>query len=90
MAAFHELQSILCSEPVISYPHRDRCYALITNGFLGNEHLAGGLSAILTQMNSASSHNVVAYASQKLQKQEANYTPVLLKMQAAIWGHGTL
>jgi hypothetical protein len=59
------------------------CYALITNAALGDDLLAGGLSAILTQ---TSSHNVIAYASRKLQKHEANYTPFLLEMQAAIWG----
>jgi hypothetical protein len=82
MAAFRELQSILCSEPVISYPRRDRRYALITDAALGDDLHAGGL----TQTDASGSHNVIAYASRKLQKHEANYTPFLLEMQAAIWG----
>ncbi len=44
------------------------------------------LGAILTQLNSDSQNCIIAYASRKLQKQECNYTPFLLKMQAAIWG----
>ncbi len=86
MAAFGELQSILCSEPAVSYPRRDRRYALITDASLGDDLHARGLGAILTLTNEAGSHNVIAYASRKLQKHEANYTPFLLKMQAAIWG----
>jgi hypothetical protein len=86
MAAFRELQSILCSEPSISYPRRDRRYALITDAALGDDLHAVGLGAILTQTDAAGSHNVIAYASRKLQKHEANYTPFLLEMQAAIWG----
>ena len=86
MTAFRELQSILCSEPVIAYPRRDRRYALITDAALGDDNHAGGLGAILTQMSEDGSHNVIAYASRKLQKHEMNYTPFLLEMQASIWG----
>ena len=86
MKAFRELQSILCSEPVIAYPRRDRQYALITDAALGDDSHAGGLGAILTQTTADGSHNVIAYASRKLQKHEQNYTPFLLEMQAAIWG----
>ncbi len=46
----------------------------------------GGLGAILTQINQAGEHCVIAYASRKLQKHECNYTPFSLEMQAAIWG----
>jgi hypothetical protein len=38
------------------------------------------------QINQSGEHCVIAYASQKLQKHEKNYTPFLLEMQAAIWG----
>ena len=86
MTAFRELQSILCSEPVISYPRKDREYALITDASLGDDTHAGGLGAILTQTTADGTHNVIAYASRKLQKHECNYTPFLLEMQAAIWG----
>jgi hypothetical protein len=71
---------------VVDYPRRDRPYALITDASLGDEKKPGGLGAILTQLNQQGEHCVIAYASRKLQKHERNYTPFLLKMQAAIWG----
>ena len=86
LKAFRELQSYLCSEPVVAYPRRDRTYALITDASLGVAEKPGGLGAILTQIDKKGDHHVVAYASRKLQKHEANYTPFLLEMQAALWG----
>ena len=85
LKAFRELQSILCSEPVVDYPRKDRPYSLITDAALGDEKNEGGLGAILTQQNKKGEHFVIAYASRKLQKHEKNYTPFLLEMQAAIW-----
>ena len=85
LKAFRELQSILCSEPVVDYPRKDRPYSLITDAALGDEKNDGGLGAILTQQNPKGEHCVIAYASRKLQKHEKNYTPFLLEMQAAIW-----
>ncbi len=85
LKAFRELQSILCSEPVVDYPRKDRPYSLITDASLGDEKNEGGLGAILTQQNKKGEHFVIAYASRKLQKHEKNYTPFLLEMQAAIW-----
>jgi hypothetical protein len=85
LTAFRELQAILCSEPVVDYPRRDRPYSLITDAALGDEKNEGGLGAILTQQNEKGEHCVIAYASRKLQKHEKNYTPFLLEMQAAIW-----
>jgi hypothetical protein len=84
--AFRELQTILCSEPVVDYPRRDRPYSLITDAALGDEKKDGSLGAILTQTNKNGEHCVIAYASRKLQKHEKNYTPFLIEMQAAIWG----
>jgi len=86
LKAFLELQSYLCSEPVVDYPRNDRPYALITDASLGDGKKPGGLGAILAQVNPQGEHCVIAYASRKLQKHEANYTPFLLEMQAAIWG----
>ena len=83
LKAFRELQTCLCSEPLVDYPRRDRPYALITDAALGDDKNPGGLGAILTQINATGDHCVIAYASQKLQKHEKNYTPFLL---AAIWG----
>ena len=85
LKAFRELQTILCSEPVVDYPRRDRPYSLITDAALGDEKKEGGLGAILTQTNEKGEFCVIAYASRKLQKHEKNYTPFLLEMQAAIW-----
>ena len=86
LTSFRELQTILCSEPVMSYPRRDRQYCLITDASVGDEKHPGGLGAILTQLDENQEHKVIAYASRKLQKHEKNYTPFLLEMQASIWG----
>ncbi len=86
LAAFKELQTYLCSEPIVDYPRRNRPYALIADASLGDDKKPGGLGAILTQLNDKGEHCVIAYASRKLQKHECNYTPFLLEMQAAIWG----
>jgi hypothetical protein len=86
LTAFLELQSYLCSEPIVDYPRNNRPYALIVDASLGDDKKSGGLGAILTQIDSTGQHCVIAYASRKLQKHECNYTPFLLEMQAAIWG----
>jgi hypothetical protein len=71
---------------VLAYPRADRQYALTTDASFGDEHTAGGLGAILTQIDKDGNFYLIAYASHKLQKHEKNYTPFLLKMQAAIFG----
>ncbi len=86
LKAFCELQTCLCSKPIVDYPRRDRPYALIVDAALRDDAHPGGLGAILSQINKSGEHCVIAYASQKLQKHEKNYTPFLLEMQAAIWG----
>ena len=84
LKAFRELQSILCSEPVIDYPRKNKPYVLITDASFGDEKTPGGLGAILTQVDEKGKHSVIAYASRKLAKHEQNYTPFLLEMQAAL------
>jgi hypothetical protein len=74
---------------VLAYPRSDRQYALITDASFGDETTAGGLGAILTQLDEKGQFYVIAYASRKLQKYEKNYTPFLLEMQAAIFGMET-
>ena len=86
LQAFRELQTCLCSEPIVDYPRKDRPYALICDAALGDDTHPGGLGAILTQIDKTGEHCVIAYASRKLQTHEKNYTPFLLEMQAAIWG----
>jgi hypothetical protein len=85
LQAFHQLQTILCSEPVLAFPRRNRPYALITDAALGDDKNDGGLGAILAQQDDQDNYRVIAYASRKLLKHEKNYTPFLLEMQAAIW-----
>jgi len=90
LKAFRELQSILCSEPVVDYPRKNRPYSLITDAALGDEKNDGGLGAILTQQNEKGEHCVIAYASRKLQKHEKNYTPFISFRDASgHLGHGT-
>jgi hypothetical protein len=89
LRAFCHLQPLLCSQPVLAYPRADRQYALITDASFGDEHTAGGLGAILTQIDKQDNFYVIAYASRKLQKHEKNYTLFLLEMQAAIFGMET-
>jgi hypothetical protein len=73
----------------LAYPRSDCQYALITDTSFGDETTAGGLGAILTQLDEKGQFYVIAYASRKLQKYEKNYTPFLLEMQAAIFGMET-
>jgi len=89
LRAFWHLQSLLCSQPVLAYPRADRQYALITDASFGDDHTAGGLGAILTQIDKEHNFYLIAYASRKLQKHEKNYTPFLLQMQAAIFSMET-
>jgi hypothetical protein len=86
LTAFLELQTYLCSEPVVNYPRSNRPYSLIVEASLGDDKKPGGLGAILTQVNLDGQHCVITFASRNLQKHECNYTPFLLEMQAAIWG----
>jgi hypothetical protein len=86
LTAFLELQTYLCSEPIVDYPRNYRPYSLIVDASLGDDKKPGGLGAILMQIDKTGQHCVIAYASRKLQKHECNYTPFLLEMQAAIWG----
>jgi len=43
LKAFQELQSILFSEPVVDYPHKDRPYTLNKDAGLGDEKNAEAL-----------------------------------------------
>jgi hypothetical protein len=83
--AYRELQSVLCSEPIVAYPRSNRTYALITDASCGDDKNPGGLGAILTQIDENGKFYVIAYASRKLAKHEKNYTAFLLEMQAAVW-----
>ena len=84
--AFNELKTALTSSPIISFPRKDRQYALITDAASGDSNNPGGMGAILTQIDKEGKFYVIAYASRKLIKHEMNYTPFLLEMHAAVWG----
>ena len=86
LQSFKELQTALCSEPVVNYPRKDRPYALIVDAASGNDKAEGGLGAVLCQADPQGELHVIAYASRSLSKHEKNYTPFLLEMTACTWG----
>ena len=86
LKAFLELQTALCSEPVVNYPRKDRPYALIVDAASGNDKNEGGLGAVLCQADAQGQLHVIAYASRSLTAHEKNYTPFLLEMTACTWG----
>jgi hypothetical protein len=55
LTAFLELQTYLCSEPIVDYPRNNRPYALIVDASLGDDKKPGGLGTILTQIDKTSS-----------------------------------
>ncbi len=84
--AFCHWQLLLCSQPVLAYPRSECPYTLITDASFGDKNTAGGLGAILMQIDKEGHFYVITYASRKLHKYEQHYTPFLLEMQAAIFG----
>jgi hypothetical protein len=71
---------------MVDYLRRNRPYALIIDASLGGDKKPGVLGTISTQINPDGQHCDIAYTSRKLQRHECNYTPILLEMQATIWG----
>ena len=84
--AFKELQLRLVTNPVVAYPRSDRQYVLITDASTGTDKVAGGLGAILTQLDDKGRYHVISYGSRQLKDHEANYSPYLAEMAAANWG----
>ncbi len=66
LTTFQELQTYLCSEPIVEYPLQNRPYALIVDASLGDDKTPGGLGAILTQINPCGQHFIIAYTNRKL------------------------
>ena len=85
---FFELRSALISEPIVSYPRKDRPYSLIVDASTGGEGFEGGFGAILCQQDKGGNFHVIAYASRGLQTHEKNYTPYLAEMMSAVWAMG--
>ena len=52
---------------------------------LGPKDFKGGLSAILTQLNSNGQFLVIAFVSQLLLAEEKQLSPFLLEMRAMVW-----
>ena len=86
LEAFNILKKQLCSEPTMAYPRSDRKYALITDASTGSASEAGGMGAILTQVDKEGKFHAIAYASRQLKQNEKNYSPFLLEAAAAVWG----
>jgi hypothetical protein len=84
--AFKILQQQLVSDPVMAFPRADRQYALITDAAMYTADSAGGLGAILTQIDKNGSHFAISFASRQLKDHEKNYSPFLLEAAAAVWG----
>ena len=52
---------------------------------LGPQDFKGGLSAILTQLDSNGQFSVIAFVSQLLLAEEKQFSPFLLEMRAMVW-----
>ena len=89
LRAFRQLQSLLCSATVLSYPRKGRTYALITDVSLGDEKTPGRLGAILTQVDEKLFH-INSYMSRKLQKYKKKYSPFLLENASGHFWHGNI
>jgi hypothetical protein len=83
--AFKRLQNTLTSDPVVSLPRPDRQFAVIVDASTGTADCAGGIGAILTQMDSDGKFYAICYASRQLWSSELNHSPYLLEMAAAVW-----
>ncbi len=70
----------------MAFPCADCQYGLITDAATGTADSAGGLGAILTQMNEHGNHYTISFASRQLKDHENHYSPVLLEAPAAFWG----
>lgn len=85
MAAFEDLKTALCQEPIVAFPRRDTEFTLQTDASQGERGKAGGLGAVLLQEQDGEM-KVIAYASRGLLDHEKNYSAFLLEMAAAVWG----
>ena len=70
----------------MAYPRSDRKCALITDASTGSASEAGGMGAVLTQVDKDGKFHAITYASRQLKQNEKNYSPFLLEAAAAVWG----
>jgi len=66
--SFSLLKKLLCTAPVLSYPHFDKCFILQTDAS------DMGLGAVLTQYDSSGQEHVISYASRSLSNHEKAYS----------------
>jgi len=66
--SFSLLKKLLCTAPVLSYPHFDKCFILQTDAS------DMGLGAVLTQYDSSGQEHVISYASRSLSNREKAYS----------------
>ena len=78
--AFLELKKRLMTDPVVAYPRSDRKCVLITDASTGTNKIAGGLGAILAQVDERKNFHAIAYGSRQLRDHETNYSPYLAEM----------
>ena len=79
-AAFEQLKQRLCTAPVLAYPMPGRPFLLAVDAATGCAEHAGGLGAILSQVDGEGEERVVAFASRSLKEFERNYTQRLIKL----------
>ena len=80
--AFERLKRLLCSAPVLAYPHfgSDQSFILETDASYS------GLGAVLAQTGDDGCVHPIAYASRSLSSHERNYAITELETLALVWG----
>ena len=82
--AFLLIRKELGSRPLLAYPQQEGKFHLYIDGCLGGEKASGGLGAVLCQEQNGV-QRPVGFASRQLQTHEANYTPFLIELTAAVF-----
>lgn len=77
--AFHKLNEILTSEPVLTKPDFNKVFFVITDASIE------GLGAILTQKDDEGREHPIIYSSRALQGSEKNYGVSKLELLAVVW-----
>ena len=87
--AFLFLRGAISSRPVMAFPRATGRFHLFVDACLGDASNVGGLGAVLMQDQPTGEKRVIAFASRRLTKHEANYPAFLAEMQAAVYGMET-